>query len=90
MNVVVKGATKQILDEMLKKGYASTNSEAIRLALFWFDKSQLAQDERAAKKIEKIHKRIKEGKEKTISLDEMAKEFPEFRGLKSVSDKISQ
>jgi len=82
MNVIVKGAPKQVLDLMLAKGYASTQSEAIRLALFWFGQSKLDLDELAAKKMDKIHKEIKSGKRKVYSLDEMIKMHPEFKALK--------
>ena len=82
MNVVVKGAPKQVLETMLKCGYASTQSEAIRLALFWFGQSKLNQDELAAKKMDKIYKDIKSGKRKTYTLDEMIKTHPEFKALK--------
>jgi len=82
MNVVVKGAPKQVLDSMLAKGYASTQSEAIRLALFWFGQSKLNEDELAAKKMEKLHKEIKSGKRKVYSLDEMIKIHPEYKMLK--------
>lgn len=60
----------------------STQSEAIRLALFWFAESKLNEDELAAKKMEKIHKEIKKGKRKVYTLDEMIKTHPEYKILK--------
>jgi hypothetical protein len=82
MNVVVKGVQKQVLDAMIEKGYASTQSEAIRLALFWFGQSKLNLDELAVKKMEKLHKEIKSSKRKVYSLDEMIKMHPEYKTLK--------
>ena len=81
MNVSIKGTSKQVLDTMIKQGYASTQSEAIRLALFWFDQSKLNQNELAVKKITKIHKEIKKGKRKTLSLKQVTKTNPEFKEL---------
>lgn len=81
MNVVVKGVPKQVLEEMLAKGYASTQSEAIRLALFWFGQSRLNLDELAAKKMDKLYADIKSGKRKTYTLKQMVQKYPEFKEL---------
>jgi hypothetical protein len=81
MNVVIEGAPKQVLEAMLKNGYASTQSEAIRLALFWFGQSRLNQDELAAQKMDKIYADIKSGKIKTLPLKQMARKYPEFKEL---------
>jgi hypothetical protein len=81
MNVVIEGASKQVLEAMLKNGYASTQSEAIRLALFWFGQSKLNQDELAAQKMDKIYADIKSGKMKTHPLKQMVRKYPEFKEL---------
>ena len=81
MNVVLRGMPKEIVEKMITVGYASTQSEAIRLAIFWFGKEHLNEDELAAKKMDKIYKDYKEGKLKTYSMKEYAKKHPEFKEL---------
>lgn len=81
MNVILRGETKSILESMVNLGYANTQSEAIRLAILWFGKEQLSEDELVAKKMLQIHKEIKEGKMKTYSLEETIKNYPEFAKL---------
>jgi hypothetical protein len=81
MNVVLKGIPKQTIDAMVKLGYATTQSEAIRLAVFWFGKEHLDLDELAARKLDKLYKEHKAGNRKEYSAKEMAKKFPELKEL---------
>ncbi|VVB74963.1 Uncharacterised protein [uncultured archaeon] len=81
MNVNLRGATKQVLDIMIEKGFAATQSEAIRLAVFWFGQNKLEENELAAKKMAKIHAQIKSGKHKVVSAKKAAKMYPELKKL---------
>jgi len=68
MNVIVKGVTEEILNKMIKDGYASTKSEAIRLAIISFSKSkQDLEIELVNRKIANIEEQVRLGKRKSLS-----------------------
>lgn len=70
MNVDLRGKTKAIAQTMVEKGYASTQSEAIRLALFSFEKEHLSEVELVNKKLDRIDDLIKQGKRKSLTAEE--------------------
>ncbi len=70
VNIELQGYTSEVVESMLKKGYAKTKTEAIRLALFEFDQEhRLTEDKLYAKAAEKILGEISKGREKVKKLD---------------------
>lgn len=67
MNVSLKGKTKQIVETMVKDGYANTQSEAIRLAIVSFERERLAEKEMVKIKLDRIDSEIKAGKRKLLN-----------------------
>lgn len=67
MNVILKGKAKEIAQTMVKEGFANSQSEAVRLALFNFGKECLKEDELIAQKMDQIDQEIKSGKRKLLS-----------------------
>lgn len=71
MNVVINGVPEQILNKMIKEGYASTKSEAIRLAIISFGKdSKYIENELVNRKIDYIDEQVKLGKRKMLTPEE--------------------
>ena len=70
MNVTLKGRVQQILDVMVKEGYANTKSEAIRFALLIFGEEHVREEVAVGKKLDRINKEIKEGKRKVLKSKE--------------------
>lgn len=82
METVVKfeGVPEYILDRLVKMGYFRTKTEALRAGVLGLGKEygilgnlQEVEDELAARKAQEESSRIKAGKEKTYSLDEVLK-----------------
>lgn len=70
VNIELQGYTSEVVDSMLKRGYAKTKTEAIRLALFEFDQEhELTDDRLYAEAAGKILGEISKGREKTRKLD---------------------
>lgn len=79
MNVVVKGVPEEILNKMIKDGYASTKSEAIRLAIISFGKSQKdIEIEMVNRKIEWIDEQVRLGKRKMLTPEEAFGEYAKY------------
>ena len=70
MNVTLKGRVQQILDAMVKEGYANTKSEAIRFAILSFGGEHVSEEIIVREKLDKINKEIKEGKRKVLKSKE--------------------
>ncbi len=81
LNVVLRGVSREVLEKMISRGYANTQSEAIRLAVISFGKNEQILDELAAKNAEKINSEIKRGRHKVLSVKQLSKKHPEFRVL---------
>ena len=66
MNVTLRGRVRQILDAMVKEGYANTKSEAIRLSILSFGERH---DEEILvnEKLDKIDNAIREGRRRVLS-----------------------
>ena len=69
MNVILKGKVKEIVENMVERGYANTQSEAIRLAVINFNE-KLTEAELVNRKLDKLDQKIKEGKRKLLNSDE--------------------
>lgn len=69
MNVNLRGKTLEVLESMIKHGYAHTKSEAIRLAILNFEKDH-EEDILVVKKLDRIDKEIKEGKRRLLNSKE--------------------
>jgi Arc/MetJ-type ribon-helix-helix transcriptional regulator len=67
MNVVLKGVTKQIVEEMVKAGYANTKSEAIRLSITNFRQNRMNEEELVNRKLDRIDEQVKTGKRKLLN-----------------------
>ena len=67
MNVVLRGKTKEIVENMVKQGYANTQSEAIRLAINKFGEKNLSEVELVNRKLDKIDEDIKKGKRRLLT-----------------------
>ena len=79
MNVTVKGVTEEILNKMIKDGYASTKSEAIRLAIISFGKDQkYLETEMVNRKIAYIDEQVKLGKRKMLSPEEALGKYAKY------------
>jgi len=84
MNVVLKGVADEILEKMIDKGYATTKSEAIRLALITFDKDNLNEVEMVNKKLDRIDYEIKIGKRRLLNDKEAFGEYAKYIKAKNV------
>ncbi len=70
MNVDFRGRTKQVLESMVEKGYANTQSEAARLAIIQFGEEHFSEVELVNKTLDRIDQDIKEGKRKLLNADQ--------------------
>ncbi len=70
MNVTLRGKTRQILDNMITEGYASTKSEAIRLAILNFGERHGNEELMVGRKLDKIDGRVNAGKRKILKAKE--------------------
>jgi len=84
MNVVLKGVADEIMDKMINKGYATTKSEAIRLALITFDREQLSESEIVTKKLDKIDYEIKTNKRALLNDKQAFGEYSKYITAKNV------
>ncbi|MFA5745913.1 MAG: hypothetical protein WCX82_01860 [archaeon] len=79
MNVTITGITEKILNKMIEEGYASTKSEAIRLAIISFGKSkQDIEIEMVNRKIAYIEEQVKLGKRKTLTPEEALGDYAKY------------
>jgi Arc/MetJ-type ribon-helix-helix transcriptional regulator len=67
MNVILRGATKQFVEEMVKAGYANTQSEAIRLSIINFRQNRMSEEELVNRKLDRIDEQVKTGKRKLLN-----------------------
>jgi Arc/MetJ-type ribon-helix-helix transcriptional regulator len=78
LNVILKGKAKQILESMVNKGYANSLSEAIRLAIVYFEKDYLSEEEKVNRKITKMDLEIQSGKKKLLNAKEALGKYSKF------------
>jgi len=67
MNVVLRGITKQFVEEMVKEGYANTQSEAIRLSIINFRQNRMNEEELVNRKLDRIDEQTRTGKRKLLN-----------------------
>ena len=67
MNVTLRGRAQQVLEVMVKEGYANTKSEAIRFAILSFGEEHVGEEAMVKEKIDRINREIKEGKRKVLN-----------------------
>lgn len=78
MNVDFRGRTKQILESMVEKGYANTQSEAARLAIVQFGEEHFNEVKLVNKKLDKIDQDIETGKRKILNADQALGEYAKY------------
>lgn len=81
INLKLTGVPVEVIEETIKCGYATSKTEAIRLALISFkDKlaKQKLEDDLAIRKMQQIDKEIAEGKVKLISSEEALGEYAKY------------
>ena len=71
MNVILRGKTKDIVHEMVAKGYANSQSEAIRLAIVNFAQEHLDETQMVNAKLDRLNEEIETGK-RTLLTPEQA------------------
>lgn len=67
MNVILRGKTKEILECMVERGFANTQSEAIRLAIVNFGERCLSETELVNRKLDRLDLEAREGKRKVLT-----------------------
>ncbi len=70
MNVILRGKTKEIVQTMVKEGYANSQSEAVRMALVHFGERHLAETEQVNRKLDRIDREISSGRRKLLNAEE--------------------
>jgi hypothetical protein len=79
MNVTITGVPEKILNKMISDGYASTKSEAIRLAIISFGKSKHdIEIEMVNRKIDWIEEQVRLGKRKTLTPEEALGKYAKY------------
>ena len=78
MNVILRGKTKQIVESMVKKGYANTQSEAIRLAIVRFGQENLDEIEMVNRKLDRIDQEVREGKRKVLTAHQALGKYAKY------------
>ncbi len=75
MNISLTGIPLEIINKMVKLGFARTRSEAIRYAILYFGETKhlLDEDLLVKRKLDKIDKEISRGRRRTISYKEALK-----------------
>lgn len=74
---------ENIIDKLIKKGYAGTKSEAIRQALAFYDR-YLEEEEYmlVSRAVKAMMEDVKSGKTRTYKLEDVLKEENKRRGLR--------
>ncbi|MFH1588447.1 MAG: hypothetical protein ABIA76_03870 [Candidatus Diapherotrites archaeon] len=78
MNVILRGRTKEIVETLVRKGYANSQSEAVRLAIVDFGEHHLSEAELVSRKLDKIDEEIKSGKRKLLNADEALGSYAKY------------
>jgi len=81
INLKLSGVPEQIVDSMIAEGYATSKTEAIRLAILSFRNRTEMENELVVRKMKQIDDDIKTGKEKTYHIKELVEKYPEFKEL---------
>ena len=78
MNVVLRGRTKQILENMVEGGFANTQSEAVRLAVISFGEGHFSEEELVNRKLDLLDREIKNGKRKLLNADQALGSYSKY------------
>jgi len=78
MNVILRGRTKEIVETLVKEGYANSQSEAVRLAIVDFGQHHLNEVEMVNRKLDIIDQDIKAGKRKLLTPDEALGSYAKY------------
>ena len=72
INLKLSGVAEHIIDEMIQKGYATSKTEAIRMAILDYKHHHLQEEEMTKEDIKEFEKALKEYKAgKTIPLNDV-------------------
>jgi len=78
MNVILRGRTKEIVENMVEEGYANSQSEAVRMAIVDFGQHHLNEVELVNRKLDRLDNEIKTGKRKLLSPKEALGEYAKY------------
>jgi Arc/MetJ-type ribon-helix-helix transcriptional regulator len=78
VNVILRGKTKEIVELMVKDGYANSQSEAIRIAILNFEEKYLSGDEKVIRRLDNLDEEIKSGKKRLLGAKEALGEYSKF------------
>ena len=78
MNVILRGKTKEIVETLVKEGYANSQSEAVRLAIVDFGQHHLSEVEMVNRKLDKLNKDIEEGRSRLLTPEEALGKYAKF------------
>jgi len=78
MNIILRGKTKEIVETLVREGYANSQSEAVRLAIIDFSQHHLTETELVNRKLDKIDKDILTGKHKLIGRKEALGKYAKY------------
>lgn len=70
LNVILRGKVKEIVEGMVKEGYANSQSEAIRLAILNFWEKHSGEDAAVSRKLDRIDTEVASGKRKLLNAKE--------------------
>ncbi|QQR92234.1 MAG: hypothetical protein IPJ89_03675 [Candidatus Iainarchaeum archaeon] len=70
MNVILKGHAKAVAENMVRFGYVNTQSEAIRMALTTFAKTQMTEEQLVQMKLDWIDEQVKLGKRRVLNSEQ--------------------
>jgi Arc/MetJ-type ribon-helix-helix transcriptional regulator len=78
MNVTLRNRMLQILDIMVKEGYANTKSEAIRIAILNFGEKYIGEEVLVEARLDRIDSEIKAGKRRLLNTKEALGEYAKY------------
>ena len=80
MNVILKGKARQVVEDMVDKGYANTKSEAVRQAVLQFGEKmkEEIEIELVNRKLDRIDAEAAQGKRRTINSDQALGEYAKY------------
>ena len=78
MNIILRGRTKEIIETLVREGYANSQSEAVRLAIIDFSQHHLTEDELVKRKLDKIDKDVRTGKHKLLDSKEALGKYAKY------------
>ncbi|MFH1224715.1 MAG: hypothetical protein V1676_02835 [Candidatus Diapherotrites archaeon] len=78
MNVILRGRTKEIVETLVKQGYANSQSEAVRLAIVDFGQHHLDEVEMVNRKLDRIDAETKAGKRRLLNSDEALGSYAKY------------